>query len=198
MRLNELTGIKNHPIGKAAREIKPSGDFDKVFSAYDPGTMENLKDLLRGYGWRDVGFGYYGMVFRHHQYPYVVKVFVADTAYAEYFNIIKHNQSNPHVPKVRGNFMRVGDRGYAVRLEKLDPLFNQKDPIFSKYIDPRLPQAFPVIMYRENEPHLKRFWPKLYDLIQQIKGIGGVELDWHVRNVMSRGDTLVITDPVAM
>lgn len=198
MKLQEITGYKRHPINQMAQQLQAAGNFDKVFSSYDPVTMEKLTQLLKQYGWDQVGFGYYATVYEHPRYPYVVKIFVNDTAYAEYFTIMKENQGNPHVPKIRGNFMHVGDVGFAVRLEKLEQVHNIRDPVFAQYIAPGLPRTMHTIIREDNEPFLQENWPQLLSLIQQIKAVDFAHMDWASRNVMTRGTTLVITDPISL
>jgi hypothetical protein len=114
----------------------------------------------------------------------------------KYFNIMRKEQGNPHVPKVRGKFMPIGDQGYAVRIEKLEPISGVSDPVFRKYIDPHLPGSFSYLLDEENFTFLQENWPQLYDLMMEVFDITN-ELDWHTGNIMKRGDTMVIIDPLA-
>lgn len=126
----------------------------------------------------------------------MVKVFVKDPEYLRYFNLVKQLQGNPHVPKVRGNFMKVGTEGYVVRLEPLTPLANPHDPVFKRYISPKLQPYMDNLLEEENLDFLQRYHPKLYALFMAIFSMT-TEIDWHEGNLMKRGDTLVVTDPLA-
>ena len=166
--------------------------------------MHGLIDKMYDYGWDQIGEGGYSNVFQHPNYPYVVKVFIGDSLYLQYFMlVIKPNQNNPHVPKVRGKTMRVADEGYAVRLEQLTPLTSPEDPVLDKYLDPRFSKkrnafetSIGLLFSKENLPFLRENWPELAEILKGIYRIS-IMTDFNSRNVMKRGDTIVITDPLA-
>jgi hypothetical protein len=203
MRLFELTGYKSHPIYQAASRLRPTKDKDAQFDAfkqwkeYNVVTMKHFTEDLAEHGWKKIGGGHFANVYQHPNYPYVVKVFVNDSGYSNYFALMKKLQGNPHVPKVRGNIMKFGDRGGAVRMEPLTPLSGPRDPILRKYVDPMLyfTDIYDIITPR-NLPFLEEKYP---DLLEVIHGMGKIfgKKDWHEHNLMKRGDTLVVTDPVA-
>lgn len=196
MRLFELTGYRGLDTYKAATEIKPNTG-KKVGSSFEPKSMEDLVNQMKKVGWYRIGRGYYATVFAHQYRRYIVKVFHNDKGYAHYLDYVKSHQSNPHVPKVIGKERQVNKDTSVVRLEKLLPITNGNDPMFRKYINPELPVNFYNIFENpDNLPFLQEHWPQLYKLLQDISGMTGLE-DLGIKNVMQRGDTLVITDPLA-
>src|SRR3954466_5504626 len=106
MRLYELTRYKDHPVYHAAQGLKPRGPESKWNISYDLDSMRNLTNALEEHNWHAIGRGTYSTVYTNKEYPYMVKVFVKDPEYLRYFNLVKQLQGNPHVPKVRGNFMK--------------------------------------------------------------------------------------------
>jgi hypothetical protein len=196
MRLEELTGYKSHPLGQAAARLKPSNGKQVWDLAYDVVNMRDFVKVAAEHNWTRIGGGKYSNVFRHPGYHYMVKVFVRDPEYLRYFNLVKSMQGNPHVPRVRGKFMKVGTEGYVVRLEPLTSLDSAQDPIFKKYVHPSLPPTMDSLLDERNIDYLEKKFPALMELFYEIFGLS-TTLDWHDGNLMKRGNTLVITDPIA-
>lgn len=194
MRLFELTGYKGHPVYQAGQKIKTSDETGDT--RYDRKTMKDFVKSMKNEGWDEIGHGGFAVVFAHPNYPYVVKVFHNDNAYRHYFQYVKRNQNNPHVPKVRGGIITLNDRSHAVRLERLEPLSGPTDPILKKYIDPTLDPYIENLDNEQNYTFLMRKWPELYHAMLDADMMGG-RVDIKYDNVMKRGNTLVLSDPVA-
>jgi len=196
--LSELTGVKKHPAFQAVKDLE-YGEPDEGNTEYDPKKMGMVIQQLGKLGWLPIGSGYWSKVFSHPSKPYVLKIFMDDTNYLEYLQIVKANQSNPHVPKIIGRPAKISSTVNAVRLEKLTPVTGEDDPIFEKYVDPSLSpdmyNAFDIDgdnkeFAEKNHPE----WVKLLNAIQPIIDIGG-DMDLHHGNIMKRGNTLVLIDP---
>lgn len=129
-------------------------------------------EFLGRYGFKPLGSGKYGAVFANRSYPFVIKVFMKDTAYLLWLNFCKMHPNNPYCPKIRGKVVRLGDNFMAVRLEKLEDGGNP-DQIYNM-----------AQRGDKNAIQVVEFLNKYQKL-----------LDMHSGNVMMRGDQLVITDP---
>lgn len=199
MKLTELTGYKSHPAYIASKQIKPMKRSTKItldnFFSYDYPSMQEFTKVMADNGWKKINeFGFFANVYQHPNYPYVAKVFVNDNSYLKYFNYIKQNQSNPHVPKVRGKAVRIGNNAYVVRMEPLERV-SSTDPVLRKYIDPKLPLSVHSLIVDSNFPFLEEHHPELANLLGDVLRMTEGVPDIHNENVMKRGDTLVITDP---
>lgn len=144
--------------------------FDKV-DTRDQSWQNNLKSAFAKYGFKPIGTGNYAAVYGHPSYPYVVKVFMKDTAYLRWLDYAKKNQNNPYVPKVKGKVVRISNNFMAVRLERLTPA----------------PAEMESWQFKENDPHLE----KVLDFFDENAKL----LDLHMGNVMARGKQPVIVDP---
>jgi hypothetical protein len=196
MRLYEIKGFKSSNIYKAAQGLKPKGPDQAFNISFDLESFRTLTKALQEQGWERISGGTKSNVYTNFKYPYMVKIFVNDPEYLRYFKLVKQLQANPHVPKVRGNPVEVGDQGYVVRLEPLIPLDGPTDAIFKHYVDPRLQPTFDNLLSQDNMEFLQKNHPQFLDLFDDITDLSS-ELDWHDGNLMKRGNTLVITDPLA-
>lgn len=130
-----------------------------------------LKQLMAKFGFKPVGEGNYGAVFENPQYPYIIKVFMKDTAYLKWLDFAKRHQNNPFVPKIKGKVTRIGPYFMAVRLEKLSPA-----PFKMKYWDDD-----------EKDPNVI----EVKNFLDQNTKL----LDMHLGNLMARGSQPVLIDP---
>lgn len=197
MRLYELTGYKNHPLYHAIKGLKPNKSGDPS-SSFDPRSMQKVIDQMEMEGWELLpkGWGYYSKVFGHPNLPYVAKIFYDDDGYSKYLELMQNSQDNPHVPKLRGKQMSITDKANVVRIEKLQKVAGVTDPIFKQYVDPSLPPTHGNLFDNpKNYDFLQENWPELWELLLQIKMYGRAD-DISTNNVMKRGNTLVITDPI--
>jgi hypothetical protein len=205
MRLYELTGYKNNEIYQLGSKIGPGTGDEFDGKAYDIDAMTAFKDKLKAAGWKEIGSGWYAVVFENPKYPYVIKVVNNNPRYLKFLHLVAQNQSNPFLPKIRGKFIKLNQQTQAVRMEKLTPLLGRDDPALKKYIDPNIPKElfthwlfkdYDALFSEENKEYLKEKFPQLlqaYNLL--VKFFDYLDLEYY-GNIMRRGDTLVITDPV--
>lgn len=130
-----LEGLKN------PSEI---GDFSKSFNdpAIDtnvhtqaarkrPRWKSSLVKSMKKYGFKLIGAGINGAVFRNDEYPYVIKVYRNDEGYDEWLHFIRTHPQNKFVPVIKGRAMRLNQIFKAVRLEYLIPCPVEKANTFS-------------------------------------------------------------------
>lgn len=202
MIIDEIAPFKSDPIYKTAKKLKPNANYSRISDRFNRLELELLRQ-----GWKRLGKGAYAMVFEHPKFPYVFKIFYNDPDYFQYFNWARQHQSNPHVPKIKGKYIKINEKTYAVRMEKLDHL-PSFDTAIEKYIDPELQSKtkLDISYYRNvdklslytNLSFLKQNFPDLYEVLNYVKSnFQLISQDLHGGNIMLRDDTIVITDPVA-
>jgi len=195
MRLFELTGYKNSPLYKAASALKSQPDGD---TNYDSNSMKDVNAELHKGGWRLVGKGHYSNVFENPKYPYVLKVFV-DENYKNWLNAVLKYQDNPYLPKIRGKFIKLNKEATAARIEKLQPLSGDMDPIFAQYVPDEVEPSLENFLYDDGAYYYQqKNFPELgqaFKLALKTRAPGR-ELDLNKSNFMKRGNTLVLTDPL--
>jgi len=198
MRISELTGYKQHPAFKAAQELgSDPGLNDK---SYGRKEKKNLSTQLETLGWTLIGSGQFSLVYANPKFNYVLKIFTQDSPGGiEWLEYVVANQNNPFLPRIYGKMWRISFTAYAIRMERLTPFKSKKDPVFSKYIDPNIQsRSWEEIFDEENEEFLKEHWPDLdaaFETILKLSQYNGDD-DLNLSNIMKRGDSLVITDPV--
>ena len=107
---------------EAPEQVKRFRDFVKDVKKVDnreDSWRGSLKDLMGTIGFRPVGMGKYAFVFEKPNYPYVVKIFMKDTAYLRWISFCLKHPNNKYVPKIRGKVIKINDIFMAIRLEKL-------------------------------------------------------------------------------
>lgn len=203
MKINEITGYKNNEIYLKAKDTF-SGDpplFDKF--AHRSNNFRKFTNFLVDSGFRLVGKGSYGAVYEKPGYPWLFKIFTDDTPYEKYIRWAIANQSNPHVPKIKGGLLKINNRTFAVRMEKLahfssqlgDEKIQKLRIILSKY-------EGEYGMERSEKNWLTSTYPKLLQVVDAIEKIYhsddsfGMDMHGDSGNIMLRGDVPVITDPL--
>lgn len=185
--LNELTGYKNDPYYQKAVEI---------FDDYKITVNEKLKQFsnyMQSNGFEMLGTGISGMAFEKPNYPWIFKIFTDDNGYLFYFNYSRTNQNNPHVPKVKGRPIKITPNTFLVRVEKLKELSPAMHR--SELIDLITSIEWPD----DYTPELRNIFVKKYPHIVPVLDTiihSGYSLDLHTGNLMARGNTIVITDPL--
>jgi hypothetical protein len=178
MRLRELTGYKKDPLYNILQNSK---------------ELWELEDNLEAGGFRKyvIGTGMYSSVLSRPDLNYVVKIFYNDPGYETYLKYMTKYQNNPHVPKIRGKVMSVGAGFKVVRLERLtaynkSPEQKHSLDVIGDYIsmDKNRRSRF------KNDFPYQEMIPVLDDILQHTG------LDMHDGNIMFRGSTPVITDPL--
>lgn len=194
--LDEITHYRNLPAYQAAKDafagVGRTGHYD---------AMKKFKQFMQDNGFVKLGGGAFGEVYEKEGYPWVFKVFHGDPAYLDFLRFAIAHQSNPHVPKIKGQPFRIDDNTYAIRIEKLQPWggyfeLQTGDNLglqdFLRWWNPP--------MKPEQIEFLKRH--KAEGLIEVLNGLAELcrsknhRLDLHAGNTMRRGNTLVIVDPL--
>lgn len=158
------------PLGLAA--FKKATAHIKNVDNREQEWSNTLLDIMDRYGWKPLGRGKYGVVFAKDNYPYIIKVFMKDTAYLKWLNFCKKNQDNPWLPMIKGKVVKVGTHFMAVRLEKLTPGGNTLD------------------IYRAAD----NFDNNARTVVKELKSNNNL-LDLHDENIMKRKGQTVIIDP---
>lgn len=172
-----------------------------------PDQIEDASRLLWRSGYRDISnepehtSGSFSDVLYRADLPYVVKLFLAtDTAYLRYLNLIR-SVRNPHFPLVRGQPVRVNARYYGVRLEKLTPLAGREAETTRYWMESCL-VYLAAGNWRNAKASAENLSPSEKSAMAQIyrSCIRGhpVFVDMHKFNVMMRGSTIVLIDPVGI
>lgn len=147
----------------------------------DTSWMYTVGGLMQSRGFATLGSGKYGSVFGHSKYPYVVKVFMKDSAYLRWIKFAMDNKNNPYVPKIRGKVLKITPMIYAIRLEKLTP-GTFTGPFAKAY------------MNWQNDPSYQSDDKNIQDILDYFSKNKKL-LDLHGENIMMRGDQLVVIDP---
>ena len=185
--LDELTGYKQDPYYQKAVEI---------FKDYRITVNEKLKqfnDYMQSNGFHVLGSGISGMAFEKPNYPWIFKIFTDDDGYLFYFNYARANQNNPHVPKVKGGTIKITPNTFLVRVEKLTNLSPAMHR--SELVELITSIDWPDDYTKELRNIFVKNYPHVVPVLDAIIS-SGYSLDLHMGNLMTRGNTLVITDPL--
>jgi hypothetical protein len=152
-------------------------------------------------GFSKLGSGAFANVYERPGYPWVFKIFTRDPAYLEWLGYVTANRGNEHVPKLRGKPFKINNDTFAVRMEKLSPLPDNyhDDPLIDAVMWGGVPPTSQSKRTITDAGHT--------DLLSVLSAINNIAYggnshtkdygaDLHRFNVMLRGNTLVITDPV--
>ena len=154
-----------------------------VVDSRDHSWSETLTGLMTKHGFATIGQGKYASVFSHDNYPWIVKVFMKDSAYLKWISFAMKHQDNPYVPKIKGKVIKVTPMIYSIRLEKLTASHSATGdaflPAFRKWQSDH--------EYRSGDKHID----EILDFFVPNKKL----LDLHGENVMARGNQLVVIDP---
>lgn len=166
-----------------------------------PQTFTEAKDRLEDAGYRELGSGYYGSVFQKPGAPYVLKLFSSDDrAYKEFVKMALRSKNN-HFPRFKKGLVRINNGFVAIRMEPLEKLptddyvdFYMIDRFFSH--DRREMNEEDITDFISDE-YGEEFLSALGEIKDLISHNKGMIDDLHQDNIMLRGNTLVITDPVS-
>lgn len=201
--INELTGIKK--------------DID-LKDADRPLNDENTTNFLKAKGWNSAGSGTRADVYINDNYDYALKIFNRDAAYVNFIRYCKKNNSK-HLPKFKGDVIKINSYLYGIRVEKLQP--NTQNLDLSKLANlintdyslkdniKRIEDNIKNDKFFSNEYQRKIFMksyiyiinhcPEILEVIYDIiKTLSQFDRDFHSGNIMFRKDgTCVIIDPVS-
>jgi len=205
MELYELLGIKNLS--------------DKILDGFPSYPQNKIQKTLLDNGFKLLGKGNYSSVYTHPKFNYALKIFDNDDGYTKFIKYCKQNQSNPHLPKFRGNLMRYKNSSwYAIRMELLQP-FTKEEFLQEIYLIKALKEIFDFnnfinsnlsamklydILDQSDSKSYQEWKDKNKLLFQTLKDLDNLDsnsesfnIDLHERNFMRRGKTIVIIDPFA-
>lgn len=179
-----------------------------------PSSLEAATKILYNAGYEQIGEGYYGEVFAKPGDKYALKLFdYRDASYRRFLNVAM-SDANPHFPKFRGNLIKVASEYYAIRMEMLSYLthsgpgwsdrtelcralsqyiiacWNKDNPDSASEI--KNPSSYDIDTIEKHQPGIKHACQSIASILRRVN-----ELDLHSDNVMMRGDTIVIIDPVS-
>lgn len=197
-----------YKMGWASKWYKDKGGTWKTVSESDqldeitrPEFREDAVEFLTSRGYEQLGSGTFANVFQRKSRPNeVIKLFsTSDDAYEAYIKFIMKNQGNPHFPRIIGKPMEITPDYYAVKLEKLEPV-SERDglgklisELYTFMIEYSTPESLET--YFDAFPKFREASEKLREFMEN-NSEHGWDWDLHEGNLMWRGKTLVLTDPI--
>lgn len=177
---------------------------------------EDLAHILRNHGWQKLGSGFEGIVAKHPNKPYALKIYNTNSKYSTFVNLVQHNQSNPHFPKFSRYVKPIkGTEWSYVRMEILQKI--KEEDLKTKFLPeicfmyecnkkyPRLSISRTVedILHYKNSSEIKELaektnesWKQAIDLVFNTAKQNNLNhIDLHDENFMQRAGTLIISDP---
>lgn len=152
-----------------------------------PKNYTSASVLLMQAGYRSLGYGAYGGVFQKPGANYVLKIFRnCDRAYMDFVKLAVANP-NPHFPKFYGKLVRINSKYSAIRMECLDFVVKNDWRRIKTYL----------VLDDDDGADIDRDMLIACDLIKEYL-LPKYTIDIKGSNVMYRGLTPVITDPVSM
>jgi hypothetical protein len=198
MRMDELKGYRSHPLHQMAQQVLGQSRNKIRGGSSDP--LDQFDEFMAQHGFDLVGSGSYGMVWEKQGYPWLFKVFMDDPAYLWWISWAVKHQDNPNVPRVKGLPVKIAPNTYVVRLEKLNNLMLRAGNLSRDY--EKLAYLLSRIetvddLSKEDLQWIRHQYPGIYDILRMIQKIPSrFALDLHSRNIMMRGETPVLIDPV--
>jgi hypothetical protein len=186
MRIQELTGYKSHPAYTSSE-----GQYDVVK------YVENLKSL--GFKITRLGGGAFAEVFSRPNDSYVIKIFRDDPGYEQYLKYINQFKDNPHVPKLRGKVMNLQNNIRVIRMEKLRKLDrdnNEEMEIYELIKNIVTDNGRYPVAYKKEVETISQRYPQIMPLLKILQ-THRKDIDLGKDNIMFRGSTPVITDPLS-
>lgn len=167
-----------------------------------PLGMAEAEAVLHKAGYHELGRGIFATVLAKSDSSHCLKLFDSDDAAYKKFVALAMQNPNPHFPRFRGKLMKVTDRYYAIRMETLTPFpKTTENQLLAMQIDDYIAeikrgnqmlssQMATMDELEKTQPGIK----KACELIGTT--LSSRIIDIHLENIMLRGDTIVITDPV--
>lgn len=201
MKIDELTGYKNNETYRLANDIfaKPSVGVSGYSKTAGRNTkLSKFTAYLENYGFELLGSGSFGRVYQKDGYPWAFKIFHEDAAYLKFIKYVIANQDNPHLPKIKGGLMKINDDTYVIRMEKLDHIWGigkiadaqNSKRLYDTMIKHRM--YFKDIL---NDVWIAQQFPQMMKVFRDLVTMG-YDFDIGSGNVMRRGSTVVLVDPI--
>lgn len=197
-KLNELKGYRQVPVYKIMAQC-----------ANVPEIVNKMAEM--GYDKDIIGTGYFAMAWSRPQDRFVYKLWDSnDFGYNSYLQYVLSHQDNPHVPKIYGRPMRLLNRFYVVKMEKLvrhsagfTGRIKDVSEIISRYVNigdvTATSHDLDGIYTKLDE--LFTQYPRLQEVLDFIASNREMDIDLGQfgarRNILWRNETPVITDPWA-
>jgi hypothetical protein len=165
-----------------------------------PDTRDKAERILVKAGYKQLGRGQNAAVFHAPGDAHVLKLFnSSDRAYIEFVKLAAANP-NPHFPKFYGRIIRVTPGYFAVKTELLQPFTGSIHEVeiidwYIMWARDRINGTNVGFGHYDQiaaQPELK----VACDLLAQFLAPSRFFCDVHSKNVMLRGSTLVLSDPV--
>jgi len=201
-------------------EIASNSKSRRLDELYIPSSIEEAGEILKKYGYRRIGQdSYYGMVFHKKGEKSVLKLFTKqDHAYREFVSIAIRHRDNPHFPRFSRQVVQIKGTEYdAIKTELLSEgnkkekaivchMFFIMHTIFAKgkydfnsklksHVGAKTPEEYEAFYKKwvaDNPSLTEAFDIILFNFIDNEKA----RIDIHEDNLMMRGNTVVIIDPV--
>lgn len=206
MRIKELRGYRSDPYHSFARATfkAPAANTDIPYHSKGlqrQAQLDKFTEFMEINGFKALGQGYHGAVFEKPGYPWVFKVYKEDPAYANFVRWALSNQGNPNVPRFKGKPVSIAPDTYVVRMENLEPLRGSHRDlvrVLTRISDEWDTTADADMMKTDDARWLAKHHPGIYDIVRvAYRAWPHLVLDTHGDNVMLRGNTPVLTDPVS-
>jgi hypothetical protein len=164
-------------------------------------NFDDITRYLKQYGFKKLKTGSNAIIFSHPKKKYVIKIFGnTDEAYYRFYEFCLRHQDNPHLPKFVGKMVSKNNFS-IVRIERLKP--NSIDPKERH----KICQTFHTMFYNKvsnkndklyhiDSPYVKMLYPTM-ELILNDMDLTRLHSDFGGSDLMMRGQTLVIIDPVS-
>lgn len=166
-----------------------------------PASRLDADQVLRRAGYQRLGKGSFGAVYQKPGRPYVLKVISSrDRSYLDFIALARAHSTNPHFPRFYGKLVRVTPEYYGVRMEPLKP-YRHDPTTIADYLTLRDYQGNPnsyLSMRRDDAFEFMEEYPDLRAACDLIIDnlLTKYPHDIKQDNLMLRGNTIVITDPV--
>lgn len=212
MRLIELNKPKQ--IGNFQKDTEyynnlPLRKFRPYWHDSAESPWNQIVNSFKMHGFKKLGYGNWGAVFKNPSYPYVIKVFLKDSGFTSWVQYAIANQNNPHVPPIKGRITKIkGTEFYFVRIGELeefnDKFFKDSEHYksFMENLDEYLASGDEVNFNKLIEianinkiPINPDYFKSALDYIIQQMG-SGLDSDLYYSNIMAKGRMPVITDPL--
>ena len=185
-----------------------------------PDTLTGAEAVLNRYGYKNIGgYSAFGRVFHKAGEKSVLKIFTKDDiAYRQFVSLAIQNKDNPHFPRFARKVIQIKGTQYdAVKTELLTS-GNEKDMRFIRDMFKIRNETDKMRMlnklslfaqkYNKTISNMRAEYTEWLDQNKQLvdafdiiksfidKNKTSVQLDLHEQNMMMRGNTIVIIDPV--
>lgn len=197
--------IELQPPPKPVRDykVKPHEGFISQWT-------KDIDALLLQNGYKLLGRGSFGRVYKNYKQNKVLKAFIKDTGFMTWVRFCRNNPNNPWLPKFKSNFIRLKQEPpvYGVLIEELQPNDNAEIAYLLAYLASEYPKFFTNSTINLEAVRGSKLLLKYESFIQQsydenfdtmLKFLYAHEdmIDISNENIMKRGNQYVITDPLA-